>query len=121
MGISQVLQRADPGPVGETAPIWVAIRDIKNGELLSPQNLKLEQWPKEKIPHGTLGKLEEVDGKRTRATIYQGEVVIEKKLMPGESFSARVPNGFRLYTVQADPVSSHGGLLQPGDRADRIG
>jgi pilus assembly protein CpaB len=119
IGISQVLQRnQDQGSAEETAPVWVALADIKNGDLLSAQNLKLEQWPREKIPHGALGKLEEIDGKRTRATIYQGEVVIEKKLMPGESFSSRVPNGFRLYTVQADPVSSHGGLLQPGDRVD---
>jgi pilus assembly protein CpaB len=119
IGISQVLQRnQDQGTAEETSPVWVAMADIKNGDLLSAQNLKLEQWPREKIPHGALGKLEEIDGKRTRAAIYQGEVVLEKKLSPGESFSARVPNGFRLYTVQADPVSSHGGLLQPGDRVD---
>ncbi len=119
IGISQVLQRnQDQGPAEETTPVWVAMADIKNGDLLSPQTLKLEQWPREKIPHGALGKLEDIDGKRTRAAIYQGEVVLEKKLRPGESYSARVPNGFRLYTVQADPVSSHGGLLQPGDRVD---
>jgi pilus assembly protein CpaB len=119
IGISQVLQRnQDQGPAEETAPVWVAMADIRNGDLLSAQTLKLEQWPKEKIPHGALGKLEDIDGKRTRAAIYQGEVVLEKKLRPGESYSARVPNGFRLYTVQADPVSSHGGLLQPGDRVD---
>jgi pilus assembly protein CpaB len=119
IGISQVLQRnQDAAPAEETSPVWVAMADIKNGDLLSAQNLKLEQWPKEKIPHGALTKLEDIDGKRTRAAIYQGEVVLEKKLRPGESYSARVPNGFRLYTVQADPVSSHGGLLQPGDRVD---
>ncbi len=119
IGISQVLQRnQDSGPAAETAPVWVAMADIKNGDLLTPQNLKIEQWPKEKVPHGALSKLEEIDGKRTRAAIYQGEVVLEKKLSPGESYSARVPNGFRLYTVQADPINSHGGLLQPGDRVD---
>jgi pilus assembly protein CpaB len=119
IGISQVLQRnQDQTPTEEMTPVWVAMADVKNGEMLSAQNLKLEQWPKEKVPKGALSKLEEIDGKRTRSTIYQGEVVIEKKLTPGESFSARVPNGFRLYTVQADPVSSHGGLLQPGDRVD---
>jgi pilus assembly protein CpaB len=119
IGISQVLQRNQDGAAAEeTSPVWVAMADIKNGDMLTPQTLKLEQWPKEKIPHGALSKLEDIDGKRTRAAIYQGEVVLEKKLSPGESFSARVPNGFRLYTVQADPVSSHGGLLQPGDRVD---
>ncbi len=119
IGISQVLQRnQDAGPAEEMSPVWVAMADIKTGDLLSPQNLKLEQWPKEKIPHGALTKLEDIDGKRTRAALYQGEVVIEKKLRPGESYSARVPQGFRLYTVQADPINSHGGLLQPGDRVD---
>src|ERR1700730_18127688 len=96
IGISQVLQRnQDQGPAEESAPVWVAMADIKNGDLLSAQNLKLEQWPRGEIRNGALSKLEEVDGKRTRATIYQGEVVLEKKLRPGESFSSRVPNGFR--------------------------
>ena len=121
IGISQVLQRnQDQGPAEETAPIWIAMADIKNGDALSVQNLKLENWPKEKIPVGALTKLEQIDGKHTRATIYQGEVVLEKKLRGGKSNSDMIPPGFRLYTVLGDGLNSQGGLLQPGDRVDLI-
>ncbi len=122
IGISQVLSRnQDTGPVEETVPVWVAMVDIKPNEALSPQNLKLEQWPKEKVPPGALSKLEDIDGKRTRSNLYQGDVVLNKKLAghdPG--VGALVPPGFRLFTTQADGMNSQGGLLQPGDRVDVV-
>jgi pilus assembly protein CpaB len=120
IGISQVLNRnQDAGSPEETAAVWVALADIKSGDLLTPQNLKLEQWPKEKIPPGSLGKLEQIEGKHTRAAIYQGEVVVEKKLrVSGTSAADTIPTGFRAYTVQGDTCNSHGGLLHPGDRVD---
>jgi pilus assembly protein CpaB len=120
IGISQVLSRnQDAGATEETAAVWVALADIKSGDLLTPQTLKLEQWPKEKIPPGSLGKLEQIEGKHTRAAIYQGEVVVEKKLrVSGTSAADTIPTGFRAYTVQGDAMNSHGGLLHPGDRVD---
>ncbi len=119
IGISQVLNRAPETAAGETDPVWVAMADIKTGDTLSTQNLKLEQWPKEKIPPGALSKLEQIENKHTRGAIYQGEVVVEKKLRGSTtSHSNEIPPGFRLYTVAGDAVNSHGGLLQPGDRVD---
>ena len=35
-----------------------------------------------------------------------------------KTVSNEVPPGFRLFTVSADGVSSHGGLLHPDDRVD---
>ena len=52
IGISQVLQRQDQTPAGDTAPVWVVMMDIKRSDPLTMQNLKLEQWPKDKIPAG---------------------------------------------------------------------
>ena len=120
IGISQVLQRPDQGPAGETAPVWVATADIKRDDPLNMQNLKLEQWPKDKIPPGALSKLEDVDGKRAKVGIFQGEPVIGKKLLgkDEQSVSNTLPKGFRAFTVQGDAVNSHGGLLHPGDRVD---
>jgi pilus assembly protein CpaB len=122
IGISQILQRQDQTPAGDTAPVWVVLTDIKRNDPLTMENLKLEQWPKEKIPPGALGKLEEVDGKRARANLYAGEAVLDKKLLSKDevAISMSVPKGFRLYTVQADAVSSQGGLLHPDDRVDVI-
>jgi pilus assembly protein CpaB len=120
IGISQILQRQDQTPAGDTAPVWVVLTDIKRSDPLSMQNLKLEQWPKEKIPPGALSKLEEVDGKRAKVAMYAGEAVLDKKLLgkEGQDASNEIPPGFRLFTVSADGISSHGGLLHPDDRVD---
>ena len=72
IGISQILQRQDQTPAGDTAPVWVVMTDIKRNDPLTMQNLKLEQWPKEKIPPGALSKLEEVDGKKAKVATVRG-------------------------------------------------
>jgi pilus assembly protein CpaB len=121
IGISQVMQRnQDNGPGGETSPVWVAKAEIKANEPLTMTNLKLEQWPKEKIPPGALSKMEEIDGKRSRVIIYPGEAILDKKLLSKDEvdISYTVPKGWRLYTVLGDPRASQGGLLHPGDRVD---
>jgi pilus assembly protein CpaB len=120
IGISQILQRQDQAPAGDMAPVWVVMTDIKRNDPLTMQNLKLEQWPKEKIPAGSLSKLEEVEGKRAKVAFYAGEAVLDKKVLGKDQLdiSSTVPPGFRLFTVSADNVSSHGGLLHPDDRVD---
>ena len=40
------------GPVAETLPIFVAIKDIPLGECLSAAMLKQEPWPKDRVPQG---------------------------------------------------------------------
>lgn len=120
IGISQMLQRQDAGNPGDTAMVWVVKTDIKENEPLTVQNLKLEQWPKEKIPAGALSKPEEIEGKRARVNLFAGEAVLDKKLLTKEemAWSYQVPPGFRLTTVQADSMNSFGGLLHPDDRVD---
>jgi len=120
IGISQILQRQDQTPAGDTAPVWVVMADIKRNDLLTMQNLKLEQWPKEKIPPGALSKLEDVDGKRAKVALWSGEAILDKKIIGKneQDISSEVPPGFRLFTVSADGISSHGGLLHPDDRVD---
>ncbi len=121
VGISQMLQRnQDNGPPTDTAPVWVVKSEIKAEDPLTMQNLQLEQWPKEKIPPGALSKMEEITDKRTRVNLYQGEPVLAKKVLDKNESTAgsEIPKGWRLYTVQGDAISSHGGLLHPGDRVD---
>lgn len=120
IGISQILQRQEQAPAGDTGPVWVVMTDIKRSDPLTMQNLKLEQWPKEKIPPGALSKLEEVDGKKAKVAMYAGEAVLDKKLLGKDQQDAsnEIPPGFRLFTVSADGISSHGGLLHPDDRVD---
>ena len=53
IGITQVMSKEDAGPVaaaGEADTVFVAIEDIGLGDILEPNMLRLEQWPKDKVP-----------------------------------------------------------------------
>ena len=122
IGISQVMERRNASTVGgETEAIFVALADINYNDLVTPQLIKLEEWPKSKIPQGAVTKLEDTENKRCRVKMFAGEPIVAPKLMglneaPGAA--PQIPKGFRVVAVQVDGVSSTGGLIQPGDRVD---
>jgi pilus assembly protein CpaB len=124
IGITQVMAKrnAEPAPVGETQQVLIAVADIPRGERLAPENVKLEPWPKDKVPAGTVSKYDDVDGCRTGTKIYAGEPILEKKLLDKNSSlqgdSALIPKGMRVVSVKVDNVSGGPGLIVPGDRVD---
>jgi len=125
IGITQVMAKrkaAPVGPVGETESIFVAMQDSPLGEPLNSQVLKLEQWPKGKVPDGCLTKIEDVEGRRTRTKLYAGEPILENKLFSKGSSeqgaTALIPNGYRVVGVKVDSVSGGSSMILPGDRVD---
>lgn len=125
IGINQVLanrSKAPAAPVGETEPIFVASADIGMGDELTPENIKLEAWPKDKVPAGAMTKLEEIENRRTRTRLYAGEPVLEAKLFSAgasaQGGSVLIPKGMRVVSVKVDNVSSSSGMILPGDRVD---
>lgn len=124
IGINQVMaNRAsqNSAQAGETTPIFVALTDIGMGDPLTPEVLKLEEWPKGKVPPGALERLEEIEGRRTKTRFYVGEPIIEAKLFgkgdAGGAATDLIPKGFRVVSVKVD-TNSGSGLILPGDRVD---
>ena len=100
IGISQFLDARNKR-VEETdkQPIFVALTDIGTNEELTPQNIKLEEWPRNIIPQGALTKLEEVEGKRCRTKLYAGDPILLAKLLgTGDSTGEAkdIPPGYRI-------------------------
>lgn len=127
IGINQVMAKRNTGPVvetGQTTPIFVAATEIGIGDPLTPQVLKLEPWPNDKLPGGSLGKLEDVEGRRSRAKFYPGEPIIEVKLLPkgenGASAIDLIPKGMRVVPIRVDAVTGASGMILPGDRVDML-
>ncbi len=125
IGITQVMAKrhAEPsGALGETQPIFVAMTDVALGDLLSSQVLKLEQWPKDKIPAGAITRIEDVEGRRARTKLYAGEPILENKLLgkgaSQQGATALIPKGYRVVPVKVDLVSGGSSLILPGDRVD---
>ena len=123
IGISQVMDRtkANAPTPGETEPIFVALVDIESYKPITPQVVKLEEWPKDKIPAGAIKKLEEVENKRSRAKLFAGEPILAGKLMglgENETPANKIKEGYRVVSVRVDAVTGASSLILPGDRVD---
>ena len=123
IGISQVMDRtkAAPTSTGETEAIIVALTDINPHDLITPQQIKLEEWPKDRIPAGAIRKLEDLQGKRSRQKLYKDEPILTAKLMGSderEGAAGLIPKGYRVVSVRVDAVTGASSLILPGDRVD---
>jgi pilus assembly protein CpaB len=120
IGISQVLDRRnhDAEPAVEKAPIYVALKDIKvNDPIVTDKNVKLEEWPKDRIPSDAVRDAKDYQNQRAGGLILAGEPIRKAKFAIDNRI-AEIPKGFRVEAVQSDAVSATGNLLQPGDRVD---
>ncbi len=120
IGISQVMDRAPQAKL-ETVPIYIALHNINLGDPIGAGMLSLEEWPKDKVPRGAISKLEDLEGRRPRAAIFEGEPILEGKLLePGQIADPikSIPKNMRLKTIAVDAEKSAAGLLGPGDRVD---
>jgi pilus assembly protein CpaB len=124
IGVSQYLENASgntAAPV-ETEEIFVAVADINIGEKLDAQNVKLEKWPRDRMPEGAITVLEDVEGRFPKTRLYSGEPILIAKLMDSNDGSKAVdiPEGYRVVSVKVSVESVVGGLVQPGDRVDLL-
>lgn len=122
IGISQVMDgNRNPNVKLETVPIYVALHNINLGDPIGATMLSLQEWPKDKVPRGAISNLEELEGRRPRTAIIEGEPILEGKLLaPGQVADPirAIPKGMRLKTIAVDAEKSAAGLLGPGDRVD---
>ena len=107
-------QANSQGP-GSTAEIFVAAVAIDIGEKITAEKIQLEQWPADKVPQGSSGDLESLEGKYAKQRFYVGEAIMPVKLME-ENWST-VPKGYRVVAMKAQEISI-ANLVQPGDRVD---
>lgn len=119
IGISEVLKQKSGGGSGETEPILVAAIDIDINKKLDAQNVKIEEWPKGKVPEGALHTLDDVADQFTRARLYSGEPILSAKLMDDQNPNAgtTIPDGYRVIPVRVE-LDTVIGLIQPGDLVD---
>jgi len=125
IGITRVMANRDSeaaAPAGDTETIFVALEDISMGEVVTPQHLRLEQWPKDKIPPTALTRIEDVEGRRTKTRLYAGEPVLDNKLYDKGATDAGagilIPPGYRAVPVKVDLETGGSNMIRPGDRVD---
>ncbi len=113
----------------KTVDVLMASKDINMGERLVDGATAWKPWPVENITGPMITRDEKPDAResylnaRARITIFEGETVIEKKLvLPGQSgfMSAILPKGMRAISVAVSEQSGAGGFILPNDRVDVI-
>jgi pilus assembly protein CpaB len=118
IGISQVMNRGGGTGGMEMEQILVALADVDIGTKLDAQNVKLEDWPKAKIPEGAVRRLEDVKDKFANARFFKGEPLHVNKISDTLSNIAnKVPPGYRAMPVKVDEDTVMKGI-SPGDRVD---
>ncbi len=115
VGINQIMAR--PSTDGETVSIVVAKREILKGDLIKPDDIRLQEWRKDALPEGAIDKIEVLQDKRVKSTIILGEPLLAGKLIDGKGDAVEIPAGMKAVTVKVDKVSASG-LIKPGDNVD---
>jgi len=121
IGISQVMDKNGRPKAAETVPIYVALHNINLGDPIEAGMLSLQEWPKDKVPRGVMSNLTDIEGRRPRTAIIEGEPILEGKLLAQGQIAdpiKSIPPDMRLKTIAVDAEKSAAGLLGPGDRVD---
>jgi len=102
----------------------VAAAPLRFGMPLSQQTLREVSWPREAIPAGTFGSMQQLlaGGKRiVLASIEANEPVFASKITgPGQraTLSAVTEPGMRAITIRVNDVEGVAGFVLPGDHVD---
>lgn len=111
----------------EFSPVVVATEDLRYGQVLRPEHVKIVEWPKNAQPKNVFTSLEDILGgenARPRAilrAIEPGEAVLTTKVTDfgqDAGVSSRLSSGMRAFTIRVDVASGVSGFLQPGDFVD---
>jgi pilus assembly protein CpaB len=121
--VGAIQQMGQAGAQGiESQSVVIATREININEPLNDQNVQVVEWPRERVPPGTVASADQLDKKLARVRLYPGEPILAGKLMDLDdaSTSLKVPLGFRVASVRVTLESSVSNLIDPGDRVDVI-
>ena len=110
-----------------TVEVFVVNKQMRYGQRLTVEDLKLVRWPTEAVPEGTFTSEEELFPKghdvlrSVLRTMEPNEAVMAVKVTePGQDagVSSRLSAGMRAFAIRTDVTSGVSGFLRPGDRVD---
>ena len=110
----------------EVAQVVVATDELRFGDTLAADKLKLVTWPKESMPEGAFTSVEEAVGEGQRKVlkaVAKNEPLLVVKLSGEDGragLSGIIAEGMRAVTIPVDTVKGVGGFVQPGDRVDIV-
>ena len=106
---------------GEKGRIAVANADIELGGRISPEMIRMADWPDGSVPAGAFAEAAKLEGRVVLVSIQRGEPLTEARLAPigtKGGLSAVVPEGKRAMTVRVNDVVGVAGFALPGTYVD---
>jgi pilus assembly protein CpaB len=106
-----------------TTKVVVAVSDINLGQRISPDFLKVADWPSNSVPPGSFSDMQKLDGRVLKESLLHGEPILEAKLSPVGTLgglSAVINEGKRAITVRVNDVIGVAGFALPGNYVDII-
>ena len=106
-----------------SSKVVVAAIDIDLGTPLTPQMLKIADWPKGSLPAGATEDIKKLDTRVVKTSLLRGEPVLESKLAPlgaTGGLSAVINPGNRAMTVRVNDVVGVAGFALPGNYVDIV-
>lgn len=113
----------------EGVPVVVAAKDMKYGDRLAADSLKLVRMPADTVPQGAFSTIAAVlSADKGGAPIVLTPIAAREPLLPAKlsgpgarpSVAAEIKDGMRAYTIKVSDVSGVGGHALPGDRVDVV-
>ncbi|HEY1393298.1 MAG TPA: Flp pilus assembly protein CpaB [Methylibium sp.] len=106
---------------GQQGRIAVANADIELGGRISPEMVRMVDWPQASVPVGAFNDSDKLVGRVVMVSMQRGEPLIEGRLAPigtKGGLSAVVPEGKRAITVRVNDVVGVAGFALPGTYVD---
>ncbi|CAG9220599.1 Flp pilus assembly protein CpaB [Paraburkholderia caribensis] len=104
-----------------TTKVVIASADMSLGQRVSPDMLKVSDWPAGSVPAGTFNDVKKLEGRVLKTSLARGEPVLEAKLSPVGTvggLSAVINEGKRAITVRVNDVIGVAGFALPGNYVD---
>lgn len=104
-----------------TIRVVAAIDQLPAGTQLTPQNLKLADWPASMPLPGSFSKPEQIVGRSLLYPVSANQPVVDSNLAaPGSGFglSVKIPEGMRAISIRSNDVVGVAGFLYPGSHVD---
>ncbi|MDQ1832242.1 Flp pilus assembly protein CpaB [Massilia scottii] len=110
-------------PANAASRIVVATGDISRGQRISPDMLRLVDWPTATIPKDAFKDSLKLSDRVLKTNVLKGEPLTEAKLAPAGTLgglSALISEGKRAITVRVNDVIGVAGFALPGNYVDII-
>ena len=106
---------------GDKGRIAVANTEIELGGRISPEMVRMADWPQGSVPAGAFTDATKLEGRVVTVALQRGEPLTEGRLAPigtKGGLSAVVPEGKRAMTVRVNDVVGVAGFALPGTYVD---